>query len=237
MLLAVRSVPLSQETRTAWADAQVKIARRNRTEDQVADLAGRLGVEAVLNLGNLDFKFNRMPVPVFNEPISIRFVSHPAALRKNMHNFIPPQDSSGAHWHKKGGYGGRGTEFHKESCNVNTGMVQKHIEGTEYRVITVGTRIVQAHKKTNERWVAGLHQFDWDWVGVDGIRKNGIIPHVKAGLGLIPHVERTLFGWDIIVANKNEPYTIEINTSPGVNDLTAARIVRGVRLALGKDVR
>jgi hypothetical protein len=225
MFLGVRSIPLSQETRTAWSSANVKFAKRNYSEKQLNALALKLDVEAVVNLGNLNYDFTELTMPVFNMPISVRHVSHPAALRRNMNAFIPPMSLNGPHWHKSGGFGGRGKEFHEKACDSVWGIVQKHVDGVEFRVITVGEFIVQAHRK---EVLPGVGNFVWHWTGVEGVGKNGIIPHVKEAISFVPNHVRTVFGWDIIV-DKDRPYTIEINTSPGVNELTAARIVRAIR--------
>src|SRR3990167_8266829 len=159
MLIATRSIPLSQDTRTAWSSANVKLVKRDFDIPELQAYIQKHNVEALINLCNLDYDYNNLNIPVFNAPASIRFVSHPAALRRNMNAFIPPLNMNGPHWHKNGGFGGKGKAFHAEE--------------------------------------------------------------------FIPNFERTVLGWDIIVGDK--PYTIEINTSPGVNELTAARIVRAIR--------
>jgi hypothetical protein len=99
--------------------------------------------------------------------------------------------------------------------------VQQHVDGIEYRVTTVGDTVVQAHKK---ELLDGVGNFVWHWVGVDGVRANGIIPLCKKALGNVPGGDYSMFGWDIIVG-KDGPIVIEINTSPGVNEHTAQRIV------------
>ena len=65
-------------------------------------------------------------------------------------------------------------------------------------------------------------------MGIDGIASNGIIPHIKSAITDIPNWEFTVFGWDIIVG-RNKPYVIEINTSPGVNNASAQRIVQQIQ--------
>jgi len=87
----------------------------------------------------------------------------------------------------------------------------------------VGDAIVQASIKEP---LNGVGNFNWKWVGLDGIRSNGIIPLIKSAIEDIPHWHRTIFGWDVIVDDK--PWVIEINTSPGVNDASAKRIVEQI---------
>jgi hypothetical protein len=179
----------------------------------------------LINLGNLEHDLSIIKVPVWNRPESIRAISSPVALRHRLSDFIPEQTIRGPHWHKRGGFGGDGKVFHENSlgvCAVIPGDTQKHIEGDEYRVITVGDTVVQSHRKDV---LDGIGNFDWHWTGVDGIKSSGIIPHIKQAVQPIPHWETSIFGWDIIVNGKSV-YTIEINTSPGVNEATAARIVK-----------
>jgi hypothetical protein len=132
----------------------------------------------------------------------------------------------GPHWHKTSGYGGNGKIFHEEGdggCRSYNGDRQTHIDGLEYRVVTVGDVIVQAFLKEHTGRV-GI--FNWSWVGLNGIRNKGIIPLIKAAIPNVPNWEFTIFGWDIMVSDR--PYVLEINTSPGVNNATASRIVKQI---------
>lgn len=223
-LMVLRSIPLSKETRDAWYSANCHIIRRSKHNSrallQSINAGNRRGL---INLGNLDLDLSILNVPVFNSANSIRSISSPLALRRTLNDFIPPSSTTGPHWHKSGGFGGRGKAYHKEQvreCALLRGDVQKHIEGQEYRVITVGDVVVQAHRKEQ---LEGVGNFDWNWCGVDGVRTNGIIPTIKDAVTSIPDWQYTVFGWDVIVADR--PYVIEINTSPGVNEATAKRIV------------
>src|SRR5690606_15520979 len=142
---------------------------------------------------------------------------------------MPPHECDGPHWHKHGGFGGAGTTFHEremDGCRQADGEIQKHIEGDEYRVITVGDKVVQASRKVNVEWINGRHHFDYEWCGVEGVRRNGIIPLLHESVDKIPGGEMSVLGWDIIVGER--PYIIECNTSPGVNEPTARRIVSAV---------
>jgi hypothetical protein len=226
--LIVRSVPLSQETRAAWKNAGGTFARRKyngRLPDAVVDRYGY-----IVNLGHT--RLSASADVIYNRPDSIVAVSHPVNFRKTFHDseLIPSRNMKGRHWHKTGGFRGEGKTFHESErgdCAVIPGDVQEHIEGVEYRVITVGDVVVQAHKKEliNDGWPPIPTGFEWSWVGVRGVSSNGIIPAVKNAITKIPFGERTVLGWDIIVRDRNQPFIIEINTSPGVNDATAQRIV------------
>ena len=74
----------------------------------------------------------------------------------------------------------------------------------------------------------GRNDFEYTWIGVEGVKKNGIIPLLKEAIREIPGGGLSVFGWDVIVGEAG-PLIIECNTSPGVNDATAARIVNKVK--------
>lgn len=229
-ILALRSVPLSQETRNAWNEAGVRFAKRDRSVAELNSITVRGRYDAVLNLGNMAVDTLDIEAEVWNETDTIRSVSRPERLREVLDEFLPARVLDGPHWHKFGGYGGRGVRLCGTPCNDGRGGgdIQQHIDGVEYRVLTVGNTVVQAMRKENVRWDNGRHSFDWSWVGVDGIRNNGIIPHIKRAVENIPIYARSVLGWDIIVGDGGV-YTLEINTSPGVNTNTAERIVRAMQ--------
>lgn len=224
-ILAVRSVPLSRETREAWNSAGVRFLKRTRPLRDMPRIVQRYGYDAVLSLGNLD-GIPECGVPRFNSDETIRAVSQTRQLRRTLDGEgMPAPRTDVPHWVKVGGYGGNGVR----RCDPHEGdhrwyeEVQEHVEGDEYRVITVGDKVVQASRKVNVEWINGRHHFDYEWCGVAGIRTNGIIPRLKDAVNRIPGGDMSVLGWDIIVADR--PYIIECNTSPGVNEPTARRIV------------
>ncbi len=223
----LRSIPLGRITRNAWRNNGTHIVRRSADNDRdVRAIVRRVDAKFIINSGSLSHDWSGYPVPVFNHRDSIRAISHPLALRRTLNDYIPAHSNNGRHWHKRGGYGGMGTIYHQhttESCSHLNGDVQQHISGTEYRVLTVGDTIVQASLK--ERANVNL-PFSWKWVGIDGIRSLGIIPLLKSAITDIPNWEFTVFGWDIMVDDR--PYILEINTSPGVNDASARRIIQQI---------
>lgn len=225
-----RSIPLSEESRNGWtnAGAVVLSRRRVRRNRQFNVREQRI----VVNLGLPEEDIDVCDV-LFNSRDSVTSVLTPAALRRTMPDLIPPWPSVGDdYWVKRPGYGGRGKQFftnwpgtlHEVHDNSDR---QKHVEGTEYRVITVGNIVVQAHKKTGT-----MPDFEWTWVGVQGVKNNGIIPLVKRAVSLVPNGEHTIFGWDVIVGLEG-PVILEANSSPGVNDPTARRIVDQIRKVNG----
>ena len=227
MILAVRSVPLSLETRDAWKTANIQFRMRNTNNVWLPHMNGRF--EAVLNLGNVDHVFDDVPVPVFNPPSIIKAISTPKALRRTIGDFVPSISRLDPHWHKTPGFGGEGKRLCGDWwCDTNDDT-QQHVYGQEYRIITVGSRIVQASKK--HRSTLGPFEFDYEWVGVQGISNNHIIPTLKQALKLIPDSDLSVFGWDIIV-NENELWVLEINTSPGVNEPTALRVTDAIKRSI-----
>jgi hypothetical protein len=236
--LAVRSIPLSEATRNGWHSANVRFAKRNRNNSQIENIAVQYGYDSVLNLGDRGFFSEK--VLTWNRIESVWAVMEPQALRVTMPDFLPAEldEDTGAHWHKSMGWGGVGKRFHDkfyEGCDENwyNDDTQEHIEGIEYRIITVGDRLVQASRKEpqSEGWPPIPTGFNWHWIGVDGVADNGIIPQIKQAVLLIPYWETTILGWDIIV-DDIKPYVIEVNSCPGVNEATAQRIVK----AMGKAI-
>ncbi len=224
MILAVRSVPLQPETFAAWNTADLRF--RLRDVDRI--WKPHYGFDAVLNLGNLEHKFDDIPVPVFNPPSIIKAVSTPKSLRRTLGDYLPSTSRTEGHWHKRPGFGGKGKEFCDDWWCDTDDETQQHVEGQEFRVVTVGQRVVQASTK----FISSRSRFDFDykWVGVDGISKNGIIPVVKAALADLPDSELTVFGWDIIVGD--QVWVLEINTSPGVNEPTAMRVTNAIKRSI-----
>jgi len=221
-ILLIRSVPLSKQTRQAWKNAGGTFRRRGTNKIWLDSFK----FDAVLNLGSLGEEWDRVPVPVYNMPESILAVSHPKALRRLLNDWLPDNSVSGSHWHKHGGFGGSGVVFHDtrtSECDGSNGDTQRHIVGDEYRIISVGNKIVQASRKH------GSHSnFEWEWIGVEGVNKNGIIPFLKKAIEQVPNGGRTVFGWDVI-HDGSQPYILECNTSPGVNEASALRIVNAIK--------
>ncbi len=239
-LLLLRSIPLSRETRKAWLsnNNNLIVRRRYLNDEYVREVDKIFCVSAFLNLGNLDLDLSNLTKPVFNGAETVRAISSPMALRRTLNDYVPKFTTQDAHWHKRGSWGGDGKIFHKEmlgECATLGGDSQKHIEGTEYRVITVGDKIVQASlkEKKNENIANDIGNFNWYWIGVDGIRNSGIIPHIKSAITNIPFWPYTVFGWDIIRDSvSGMVYTIEINTSPGVNEHSVQRIMKQIERIL-----
>ena len=226
-ILTIRSVALSKTTQASWkASGAIVFRRRNRETVWDQRFHSTTTYQAVLNLGNTDMSFEGIPVPVFNPPELVFGISSPVALRRQIPELLPQATIMGPHWHKRSGMKGQGKQFHpgtEGQCPVMGGDTQAHIEGTEYRIITVNNTIVQATRKHGT-----APNFEFEWVGVEGISKGGFIPLLKEATETIAHFGNSVIGWDVI-HNGNRPFIIEANTSPGVNDATAQRIVDQIR--------
>ena len=236
-VLGVKSVPLMRETNIAWKTVPgFWFVARERSPDSIVQHINAKDYEAVINLGRVDLPCGAIRSPVFNRAETIRAISTPRALRRTLGDggFLPDSIHDGIHWHKYRGFGGVGKvrlSSRQEGCGRFDGESQRHVGGDEYRIISVGDRIVQASKKGAVRKKGnGRNDFEYAWVGVDGIRKGGFIPLLKEAVVCMPAWERTVIGWDVI-HDGERPWIIEANTSPGVNDATARRIVDAVKAA------
>ena len=236
-ILGVKSIPLMKETNRAWKTVPAfYFADRKRSWASIRQHANSRGYEALINLGSVNLDTAAINIPVYNSADTIRAISTPTALRRTLGDFIPPVSMDGGpHWHKRGGYGGEGKVFHDEGdggCRYwdQPGWDrQEHIEGPEFRVVTVGEKVVQAARKGARRTKRnGRNDFEYTWIGVEGVKKGGFIPLLKEAVGQIPGGDMSIIGWDML-SSVDGPFIIEANTSPGVNEATANRIAVEVR--------
>lgn len=224
MIYILRTVPLHRSTRNAWRQAGATIIRRKGWQDTVASLESD---DVLINLG-----WRKLPETealIFNHPDSVRAVSRPADLRDLLGDFLPPPPQEGdEYWIKNPGWAGNGKIKVEGPLPFNVPAntdVQKHISGVEYRVNSVGNKIVQAHVKEpdEEGW------FDYKWIGVKNTNGLGIIPRIKEAVKRIPYGDSSILGWDWMIENgTDQPYLLEINTSAGVNEPTANRIISAI---------
>ena len=225
-----RSIPLSQESRNGWMGSGAVVLSRNGLR-RARQLDGFKESDVVINLGLVPaLGVNGI---IYNHSDSVRATLTPSAIRKTMPDLIPPlpKEPGTPYWVKGPGERGHNKTFypawpkHVEwALPEEPGFdYQTHIEGTEFRVITVGDMVVQSYKKLPP--IDGVRQ--WEWVGVKGIKDGGIIPLVKRAVALVPNGNKCVFGWDVI-ANQTSAYIIEGNSSPGVSAETAQRIVKQI---------
>lgn len=241
MIYLLKSIPLSDVTRKAWREAGVTAIPRKLASFQLEQyFQNILDVEkdVIINYGRRDYLVNKFKGVIYNRPDLVSAVYSPGGLRKLIPDFLPPQPIDvGSVWIKGPGSHGYNKQFWNifdpnadfEGLPISASPdwdIQKHIDGPEYRVITVGKKVVQASKKEK----GGTHAsgFSFTWVGVGSVKGMGIIPLLHKAVGAIPGGDRSILGWDIIVGD-DKPYIIETNTSPGVNEATALRIVKEIR--------
>lgn len=230
-ILGIKSIPLMKKTNRAWKTVPgLYFVNRKRNADNLIRYISSHQYAAIINLGRIDINFSRSLSPVFNDTSTIRAISTPGALRKTLGEFLPGQTARD-HWHKSRGFGGANKMRHNDPACVieHYEDIQDHIEGTEYRIVTVGNCIVQASQKGERRTLRNeRNNFDYTWIGVRGIGKDGFIPFIKEAIGQIPLGGQTVLGWDVL-HDGDRPWIIEVNTSPGVNEATAHRIITAIK--------
>ncbi len=221
-VFAVRSVALSAETADAWKAGGVVLARRGRTPEGQMDAAIANGHQAVLNLGNSAFN-PAETLPVWNYGRDIRPLITPGATRDLLGDFMPPQPEANfprQAWVKAPGAHGRG----KFLETIDSPLVLpkswdwcEHIDGQEYRLITVGHKLVQDFMRFGDN---GNRSYEWIRMReVDADLKQ----MVREAATRVPG--NNVIAWDTILDHDGTPYIFEGNTCPGVNADTVRRIV------------
>lgn len=233
--LAIRSVLLTADTTQAWKEADVQFARRGRTQEAIIQMGRESGYEFLLNLGRSQFQ----PTMMYDDPLGFFWNSgqdilpllYPGLSRELLNDLMPPKPTTypADVWIKAPGMKGKG----KYKKNIPHALTlppkwdhQLHVEGTEYRVVTVGRRAVQSFVKTD----VGDGR-EYEWVGLrDTPREIKRIARKAAkrlpGLNVI--------GWDIVLGDDDQPLIFEGNSCPGVNWETARRIVQEIRRQKGE---
>ena len=240
-VLVVRGMPLTAATVQAWKDGgqsqdvATHFMRSGGLPERLADLADRY--DAILNLGRLGLDDYTCGVPMFNITESISMLNSPVHVRRSpLAVMLPPKavpvDGMFRNvWVKAKGFHDKGNIFRETISVGEVAMlggdavdVQQHVEGQEYRVVTVGDRIVQA--STSEGRV-------YTWEGVKSLPR---VLHLAAkyAAGLLP-TDYTVVGWDFIVVDGGEVFLLEGNSSLGVNAATAGRVLSAMGRRLSDD--
>lgn len=238
-IFLVKSIPLSKRTRKAWKAATPTptfILQRPQQEMHAVLRHLSPGPNIVINLGNIHLTEGLAS----EDAIDRRFywnlaewvapIRTPGAARKLFSDLLPPQpteaDLANPVWVKAPGKGGNGkTKTILEKLNPKlpaTWDIQTHINGTEYRIVTVGSTRVQAYQRTGENGNRKYH-----WVGVQNCPKEIRKIAKIAASRLHPN---TIVAWDTILTAENKAYLLEGNACPGVNEHTAQRIFNEVLL-------
>lgn len=232
-ILGIKSVPLMKETNRAWKTVpSFYFVDRKRSPEAINRHIQKRNYEAILNLGRVDLLDLGVDNNLYNHPDTVRAISTQRALRRTLDvSAFPVYGGQGPHWHKNRGFGGEGTSYCTERCEPDE-TTQRHVVGHEYRIVTVGDKVVQASRKGERRLKTnGRNEFDYEWIGVEGVKQGGFIPLLKESIESIPGGGRSVIGWDVI-HNGETPFILEANTSPGVNEATAGRIISAIRKEL-----
>lgn len=222
-ILIVRSIPLSRETQDAWRSQGARFLRRSRDPNAYRQYTGYF--DHVLNLGNSSLTVDH--ARLWNKPTTVQTLTSPRKSREQLHDLLPPVPRNSSHpaWHKRAGRGGSGKIFYPEGtprptfCSCHNCDWQEHIEGTEYRVNTVGSRVVQVHERTGQN---GARTYTWR--GLTGTPRS-VKRLARTAASRFPH---SVLGWDIILDREGRAYVLEGNTSSGINLSTAERIVKAM---------
>jgi len=195
---------------------------RNRTQVETLNyIRNNIDCDFIINLGNSGIELNE-PHFMWNSAEWVAPLLTPGATRKLMPiGYLPAQpepDSWG--WLKAPGRGGSGKtqRFLPYDFHLPRGWdTQKHIEGEEYRVITVGMKVVQVTSRagTNENR-------EYRWLGLSNTPSEVKSKARSAAANL---QGTNVIGWDLIQDKDENVYILEGNACPGVNDATAQRVV------------
>lgn len=229
--MLVRSIPLSAETSNAWKENGALFARRDRSPQSVLDITPE--DVPILNLGNSNFIPDRVDERVWNDAPYVNFLLSAWRTSVILEDYVAPVtwQGRGLYWVKFQGRGGSNKirtflgseqEFDARSRSAmwNDGIVQRHVDGQEYRVITVGSKVVQVNRRTGENG-----NRSYEWIGVRAAPGDVKAMVRDAAEYAFPDYERTVIGWDVIVDALGVPYIFEGNACPGVNTSTAKRIL------------
>lgn len=242
--LLIQGMPLTRSLRNTWREAGAIITKRLPTEaTHWKEMYDRHNCDVVINLGNRNreawAEWSELPtehIPVFNRPEEIRAVSTPGYLREHLtrneaEDLLPPrlteEDLPCTVWRKGPGFGGRGKERLYTTTMVyprdNVEDVQLEITGHEYRVITVGNKVVQAHRRYGPNG-----DRTYEWIGVRGLDRS-VRNTVKSAVFFLFDSPLMVIGWDVIYNPRLEySWILEGNSSPGVNGPTATRILSAI---------
>ena len=226
--VAVRSIPLSEQTREAWRSAGAIYPRRGRTQEEIES---RWPDHTIINLGASWFDSDR--ANVWNNGPDVAPLLTPKASRDKLGFLMPTMRWVGPdkYWVKYPGRGGSGkTLVEVEDRNQydellsrvewTDGDIQLHIVGQEYRVITVNDKVVQASERHG---VNGNRRYQWVGVRNAPSAVKAIARDAANALS-----GDNIIGWDILLHDSGDAYLLEGNSCPGVNEATAARIIAEV---------
>lgn len=228
----VRSIRLGRTTTRAWKSAGGVFIPRGLSTWEKMRYASRIGAEFIVNLGNTRFnptEYGRQDgngIPVIGYGNNVQALVTPGATRRDLWAYMPPRpvEFPATVWVKTPGFGGRGKykEFVTEPLVLpSTWDWQEHVDGQEYRLVTVGDKIVQDFERFGDNGEREYH-----WIRMSEVSSD-LKAIVRAAAASLPGTN--VVAWDAIVTQEGRPYIFEGNTCPGMSERTAERIVRQIR--------
>lgn len=229
--MMVRSITLAQSLVNTWKELGGWFPRRDRTTESMLVLRRNNynTTSPIINLGNMRFNppdllleaMGNDPNVLWNKPDNVRDLVQPASTRRLFNDLMPPQPTEYPcrAWVKAPGYGGRGKEqmiLHNARDLPGGWDVQVHVEGQEYRAITVGTKVVQGYERHGPNG-----DRSYSWLGANGL-PDDVLNLAKIAAGRLHG--NNFIAWDLIM-NDEEIGLFEGNTCPGVNRATAKRVL------------
>ena len=232
--MLIRSINLSTETTEAWKSAGCWFPRRDRSDEEALNLWMANGKGHILNLGDSSFEispelaniFSVRDELVWNVGRDIKPLVKPGPARSLLNNLMPeyPTEYPADVWIKAPGSGGRGknrTTLEEERKIPEGWDLQVHVEGEEYRVVTVRDKVVQVSQREGANGAR-----NYTWVGVENSPRP-VKQIAKNAARLLKG--QNIIGWDVVYDKIAErAYILEGNSCPGVNQATAARIVKAM---------
>lgn len=229
--IAVRSLPLSAESKEAWREVGGIYPAHERTTQEIISLAMRREAQFILNLGKSSFNPNTETIPVINMGEDIYPLLWPGMTRELLGDLMPPQPTEFPCdvWIKAPGRAGRG-KFRKQVYGdlklPRLWDWQRHIEGQEFRIITVGGHIVQQFKRFGPN---GARTYEWL---AQSELSTGAKQAVKLAAARLHGMN--VIAWDLI-QGEDRVGIFEGNSCPGMSVNTASRIVAEIENQLEHD--
>jgi hypothetical protein len=225
-----QSIALSTETRESWRHAGGIFAARHRNPNEVMELAFERNADFILNLGVSTHSWDDPEIPVWNQGHDISGLIYPDTTRQMFGDLLPPKpdETTISFWLKGPGSSGQNKTKREVTLELpvptplpNGWDTQLHIDGVEFRAITVNNKIVQGMAR-----YGGNEERQYAWVGVAGLPqevKDVVHTAARAMAG------NNVLAWDTILDNQNKAWLLEGNSCPGVNLYTAMRVIEQVR--------
>lgn len=238
-------IRMARTTRDALAQARFREISIPYEEDEITMNSirvlgngywgGQYNFAAWINMGMSNVKF-AVPdeIRLWNDGRVINMTRRPEDLRKTMGDLLPPTpriQMEQTVWIKPPGRAGRNkVKLTSDGTQIQLPRgwdIQLHLDGPEYRIVTVGNRCVQQHARTGPNGAR-----DYTWLRMDAVPAD-VKELAREGSRRLPY--HNVLAWDIILDEETErPYILEANSAPGVNRDTASRIRREILRQIGE---